>query len=217
MPGCLVALRAGRGVARFRRITPSKATAPAMKVNANTIRPGHVIEHDGKQWSVLKIQILQPGKGGAFVQVEMRDVRTGIKSNERFRTQESVEKLMVDEKTCTYLYRGEDTVTLMDADTYDQFEVGADMLGGAAPYLQDGMALTVDLIEGKPVNVRLPTQVVMTVVEAEPVVKGQTASSSYKPAILENGERVMVPPHIETGTRIVVNTGEGTYVERARD
>ena len=188
-----------------------------MKVNANTIRPGHVIEHDGRQWSVLKIQILQPGKGGAFVQVEMRDVKTGIKSNERFRTQESVEKLMVDEKVCTYLYRGDDTVTLMDTDTYDQFEVAAGMLGGAAPYLQDGMALTVDLIEGNPVSVRLPAHVVMGVVEAEPVVKGQTASSSYKPAILENGERVMVPPHIETGTRIVVNTGEGTYVERAKD
>ncbi len=188
-----------------------------MKVNANTIRPGHVIEHDGKQWSVLKIQILQPGKGSAFVQVEMRDVKTGIKSNERFRTQESVEKLMVDEKTCTYLYRDGDTVTLMDADTYDQLDVAADMLGSAAPYLQDGMALTIDLIEGSPVSVRLPAQVVMEVVEAEPVVKGQTASSSYKPAILENGERVMVPPHIETGTRIVVNTGEGTYVERAKD
>ncbi len=188
-----------------------------MKVNANTIRPGHVIEHGGKQWSVLKIQILQPGKGGAFVQVEMRDVKTGIKSNERFRTQESVEKLMVDEKTCTYLYRDDDIVTLMDADTYDQFEIAADMLGSAAPYLQDGMALTVDLIEGSPVSVRLPTQVVMEVVEAEPVVKGQTASSSYKPAILENGERVMVPPHIETGARIVVNTEEGTYVERAKD
>ncbi len=188
-----------------------------MKVNANTIRPGHVIEHDGKQWSVLKIQILQPGKGGAFVQVEMRDVMTGIKSNERFRTQESVEKLMVDEKTCTYLYRDGDAVTLMDAETYDQFELAVGMIGGAAAYLQDGMTITLDLVDGKPVAARLPQQVTMAVVEAEPVVKGQTASSSYKPAVLENGERVMVPPHIETGTRIVVTTGEGTYVERAKN
>ncbi len=187
-----------------------------MKVNANTIRPGHVIEHDGKQWSVHKIQILQPGKGGAFVQVEMRDVMTGIKSNERFRTQESVEKLMVDEKSCTYLYRVDDAVTLMDAETYEQFELPVDMIGGSAPYLQDGMTITLELIDGKPVSARLPQQVTMTVTEAEPVVKGQTASSSYKPAVLENGERVMVPPHIEAGTRVVVSTEDGTYVERAK-
>ena len=187
-----------------------------MKVNANTIRPGHVIEHDGKQWSVLKIQILQPGKGGAFVQVEMRDVMTGIKSNERFRTQESVEKLMVDEKSCTYLFGADDAVTLMDAETYEQFELPVGMIGNPAAYLQDGMTITLDLIDGKPVSARLPQHVTMAVTEAEPVVKGQTASSSYKPAVLENGERVMVPPHIEAGTRIVVNTEEGTYVERAK-
>lgn len=187
-----------------------------MKVNANTIRPGHVIEHDRKQWSVLKIQILQPGKGGAFVQVEMRDVMTGTKSNERFRTQESVEKLMVDEKACTYLYRADDAVTLMDAETYEQFDLPVEMIGGAAAYLQDGMTIVLDLIEGKPISARLPQHVTMTVTEAEPVVKGQTASSSYKPATIENGERVMVPPHIETGTRIVVNTEDGSYVERAK-
>ena len=187
-----------------------------MKVQALTIRPGHVIEHYGRQWSVLKIQILQPGKGGAFIQVEMRDVKSGNKSNERFRTQETVEKLMVDEKTCTYLFRDDASVTLMDSETFEQLQLPVEMFPAAA-YLQDGMEVTVDLIDGSPVSVRLPAQVVMEVVEAEPVVKGQTASSSYKPAILENGERVMVPPHIETGTRIVVNVEEGTYVERAKD
>ncbi|MCY4550465.1 MAG: elongation factor P [Defluviicoccus sp.] len=187
-----------------------------MKVNANTIRPGHVIEHDGKQWSVLKIQILQPGKGGAFVQVEMRDVMTGTKSNERFRTQESVEKLMVDEKSCTYLYRADDSVTLMDTETYEQFDLPVGMIGGPVAYLQDGMTITLDLIEGKPVAARLPQQVTMAVTEADPVVKGQTASSSFKPAMLENGARVMVPPHIEAGTRIVVNTEDGSYIERAK-
>ncbi len=187
-----------------------------MKVQANTIRPGHVIEHGGKQWNVLKIQILQPGKGGAFVQVEMRDVKSGNKSNERFRTQETVEKLMVDEKTCTFLYREDGKVALMDTETYEQFELPVEMIGGPAAYLQDGMELSVDQIEGTPVAVRLPQQVVMEIVEAEPVVKGQTASSSYKPAVLENGERVMVPPHIGTGTRIVVNTEDGSYVERAK-
>jgi elongation factor P len=188
-----------------------------MKVQANTIRPGHVIEHQGKQWSVLKINILQPGKGGAFVQVEMRDVKTGIKSNDRFRTQDSVEKLMVDEKECQFLYRDDTKLTLMDTETYEQFEVDADMAGAPGVYLQDGMNVNVDLIEGAPVALRLPPHVVMEVIEAEPVTKGQTASSSYKPAVVENGERVMVPPHIEVGTRIVIHTDEGTYVERAKD
>lgn len=188
-----------------------------MKVQANTIRPGHVIEHDGKQWSVLKIQILQPGKGGAFVQVEMRDVKSGNKTNERFRTQESVEKLMVNEKAFTYLYRDDGILTLMDSETYEQIMLPVELVGAPAPYLQDGMTLTVDLIEGDAVAVRLPQHVAMEIVEADAVVKGQTASSSYKPAILENGERVMVPPHIESGTRIVVNVEEGTYVERAKD
>ncbi len=187
-----------------------------MKVQANTIRPGHVIEHGGKQWSVHKINILQPGKGGAFIQVEMRDVKSGLKSNERFRTQETVEKLMVNEKACTYLYRDDTKLALMDTETYEQFEVDADMAGASGVYLQDGMTVTVDLIEGSPVSLRLPLHVVMEVTEAEPVVKGQTASSSYKPAIVDNGERVMVPPHIEVGTRIVVHTDDGTYVERAK-
>ena len=188
-----------------------------MKVQANTVRPGHVIEHGGKQWNVLKINILQPGKGSAFVQVEMRDVKSGVKSNERFRTSETVEKLMVDEKAHTFLFRDDGMLTLMDSETYEQITVPQDMVGAPAAYLQDGMVVTVDLIEGSPVSVRLPPHVVMEVVEADAVVKGQTASSSYKPAILENGERVLVPPHIEAGTRIVVNTEEGTYVERAKN
>jgi len=188
-----------------------------MKVQANTIRPGHVIEHDGKQWSVLKINILQPGKGGAFVQVEMRDVKSGLKSNDRFRTQETVEKLMVDEKLCTYLYRDDTKLTLMETETYEQFEVDAALSGGPGVFLQDGMTVSVDLIEDSPVGLRLPPHVVMEVIEAEPVTKGQTASSSYKPAIVDNGERIMVPPHIEVGTRIVVHTDTSTYVERAKD
>ena len=188
-----------------------------MKVQANTIRPGHVIEHVGKQWSVLKINILQPGKGGAFIQVEMRDVKSGLKSNDRFRTQETVEKLMVDEISCTYLYRDDTKLTLMDTETYEQLEIDAALSGAPGVFLQDGMTVSVDLIEGSPVSLRLPPQVVMEVTEAEPVTKGQTASSSYKPAIVDNGERIMVPPHIEVGTRIVVHTDSGTYVERAKD
>ncbi len=188
-----------------------------MKVNANTIRAGNVIEHDGKQWSVLKITILQPGKGGAFVQAEIRDIKSGNKSNERFRTQESVEKLMVDQREATFLFRDGDTLTLMDTENYEQFELPVEMVGAAATYLQDGMELSVNLVEGNPVSASLPPHVTMEIIEAEPVVKGQTASSSYKPGTLENGERVMVPHHIEAGTRIVVSTEDGSYVERAKN
>lgn len=188
-----------------------------MKIQALNVRPGNVIEHDGKQWTVLKIQILQPGKGGAFVQVEMRDLKSGNKSNERFRTQETVEKLTADEAEATFLYREGDLLTLMDSESYEQYSVSMDMVGEPGRFLQDGMVVTVDTIEGAPVGVRLPQHVTMEITEADPVVKGQTASSSYKPAVLENGVRVMVPPHIEAGTRIVVNTEDGTYVERAKD
>jgi len=188
-----------------------------MKVNANTVRPGHVIEHEGRQYTVLKIAILQPGKGGAFVQVEMRDVKSGNKTNERFRTQETVERLMVDEKECTYLFSDDDNVTLMDSESYEQLTIPREMIGDPAVYLKDGMAITVALIDGKPTGAHLPPHVVMEIVEADPVVKGQTAASSYKPAILENGVRVMVPPFIETGTRIVVATEDGSYVERAKN
>jgi elongation factor P len=188
-----------------------------MKIQANTIRPGNVIEHGGKQWTVLKIQLLQPGKGSAFIQVEMRDVKSGLKSNERFRTAETVEKLMVDEKQATFLYAEDNRLTFMDSETYEQFEIDRELVGAPVAFLQDGMIVTIDLVEGAPIGVRLPQTVVMQVVEAEPVVRGQTASSSYKPAIVDNGVRVMVPPHIETGTRIVVNTSDATYVERAKD
>jgi len=188
-----------------------------MKVQANTVRPGHVIEHDGKQWSVLKIQLIQPGKGGAFIQVEMRDIKSGNKTNERFRTQDTVEKLNVDEQECSYLFAEGDMLTLMDTQTYEQIVVPKELAGEGGVFLKDGMAVTVELVEGKPVSVTLPATVVMEIVEADAVVKGQTASSSYKPAVLENGVRIMVPPHIGTGTRVVVNTSDLSYVERAKD
>ncbi len=188
-----------------------------MKIQANTIRPGFVIETDGKLWSVSRIQLIQPGKGGAFIQVEMRDIKTGVKSNQRWRTQDTVERLTVDERECTYLYAEGDMLTFMDSETYDQIPLPKDLVGDQGVFLQENMAVTVDLIEGRPVAVHLPATVTMRIVEADPVVRGQTASSSYKPALLDNGSRVMVPPHIEAGTRIVVNTEDGSYVERAKD
>lgn len=188
-----------------------------MKVQANTVRAGHVLEHNGRQYTVLGIEILQPGKGGAFIQVEMRDLKSGNKTNVRWRTQETVERLHVDEKEATYLFADDDNVTLMEKDTFEQFTVARELLGNAGRFLQDGMEVTVDMVEGAPVAVHLPQSVTMKIAQADPVVRGQTASSSYKPAILENGVRVMVPPHIASGTRIVVNTADASYVERAKD
>jgi elongation factor P len=188
-----------------------------MKVQANTVRAGHVLDHNGRQYTVLGIELLQPGKGGAFIQVEMRDLKSGNKTNQRWRTQEVVERLHVDEKEATYLFSDDDNLTLMDKETFDQFTVSKELLGDAGRFLQDGMEVTIDTVEGAPVAVHLPQQVTMKIDQADPVVKGQTASSSYKPAILENGVRVMVPPHIEAGTRVVVSTADGSYVERAKD
>jgi len=188
-----------------------------MKIQANQIRPGMVLDHQGRQYGVIKIQIIQPGKGGAFIQVEMRDIVTGTKTNDRWRTQDTVEKLNVEERGCTFLFGDGDTLTFMDSESFDQFALPRDMLGDQAGFLQDNMPVTVDFVEGKPVSVTLPATVTLEVTEADPVVRGQTASSSYKPAVLSNGMRIMVPPHIGAGTRVVVNTAEAAYVERAKD
>ncbi|APH54364.1 Protein translation elongation factor P (EF-P) [Granulibacter bethesdensis] len=187
-----------------------------MKQQANLIRAGQVIEHDGRRWTVLKQQIITPGKGGAFIQVEMRDLKTGNKTNERWRTADTVERLMTEEKDYTYSYTDGDNLVLMDPETFEQALIPTEILGDAVAFLQDNMQVTVDLVEGDPVAIHLPAQVTLEIVEADPVVKGQTASSSYKPAKLSNGVRVMVPPFIEAGERIVVRTEDSTYVERAK-
>jgi elongation factor P len=187
-----------------------------MKQQANLIRAGQVIEHDGRRWTVLKQQIITPGKGGAFIQVEMRDLKTGNKTNERWRTADTVERLMTDNKTYTYSYTDGDNLVLMDPETFEQNHVPVTLLGEAAPFLQDNMEIEVDLVEGEPVAAHLPATVVLEVVEADPVVKGQTAASSYKPAKLSNGVKTSVPPFIETGERIVVRTEDASYVERAK-
>ena len=187
-----------------------------MKISANSIRGGMVIEHEGKQWMVLKNQVVQPGKGGAFMQVEMRDIAGGNKSQARWRTADTVERLEVRELDCTFLFKDGDMFTFMDAATFDQFSVPTELLGEKAAFLQDNMEVSVNFIEGKPVAISLPGTVILTVVEADPVVKGQTAASSYKPGLLENGLKVLIPPFIEAGTKIVVNTEDVSYVERAK-
>jgi elongation factor P len=187
-----------------------------MKQQANLIRAGQVIEHDGNRWTVLKQQIITPGKGGAFIQVEMRNLRTGNKTNERWRTADTVERLQTDNKEYTYSYSDGTNLVLMDPETFEELHVAADLMGDAAPFLQDQMTLELDLVEGEAVAIHLPPSVVLEVVEADPVVKGQTASSSYKPAKLSNGVKTLVPPFIEAGERIVVRTEDGSYVERAK-
>lgn len=186
-----------------------------MKINGNEIRPGNVIQHKGGLWVAVKLQHVKPGKGGAFAQVELKNLVDGTKLNERFRSSETVERVRLEQKDHQFLYKEGDMLVFMDQDNYEQIELPEDFVGERSAFLQDGMVVVLESHEGKPIGITLPDQVTLEVTEAEPVVKGQTAASSNKPAVLENGVRVMVPPFIETGERIVVDTNELTYVKRA--
>jgi elongation factor P len=188
-----------------------------MKINGNAVRPGNVIEHKNRLWRAIKIQHTQPGKGGAYLQVELKDIRDGTKLNERFRSSETVERVRLDQEEFQYLFADGDMLTFMNNENYEQISVPSDFVGEPLPFLQEGMTVIIESYEGSPISVELPETVVVQIEQADPVVKGQTASSSYKPAVLENGVRVMVPPHVESGTRIVVNTADASYVERAKD
>ena len=187
-----------------------------MKVNANTLRKGNVMDYNGKLMMVTKQEILTPGKGAAVIKVEMKDIRTGNKDNVTFRTQEIVERVTLEQHECQYLYHDEDGYHFMNNESYEQFQVPEDLITADPAFLQDGMVVEVETYEGRPLSVTLPDSVICEIVEAEPVVKGQTATTSYKPAILDNGVKVMVPPFIEQGTRIVVKTEDASYVERAK-
>ncbi len=188
-----------------------------MKVNANTLRSGNVIDYSGRLWVVLKNEILTPGKGAAVAQVEMRDLMSGNKDNVRFRTQETVERVRLEQDDYQYLYDEDDKAVFMHTQTFEQVGISRDLIGPPSAFLQEGMVVEIETYEGEPLGVKLPDSVTMEITEAEPVVKGQTATTSYKPALLENGVKVMVPPHIEVGTRIVVKTEDASYVERAKD
>lgn len=187
-----------------------------MKIDGVSIRIGNVLEHKGKLWVAVKTQHVKPGKGGAFNQVELKCLTDGQKLNERFRSSESVERVRLEQDDYTYLYEEGDDVVFMHVVTYDQINIAKDFVGDAAAYLSDGMQVKVESYEGKPIAVELPEKVVCKIEEADPVVKGQTAASSNKPAVLENGIRIMVPPFIESGEMVVVNTADNTYVERAK-
>ena len=185
------------------------------KIAGNEIRPGSMIEHQGRLWIAVKSQAVKPGKGGAYNQVELKDIVNGTKLNERFRSSETVEEVSLDKKDFTFLYANGDALTFMDVETYDQIELQSEWVGDQAQFLADGMKVMLQLYEGKPISIRLPQQVTLEVVEADPVLKGGTAAPSYKGAKLENGMSVQVPPFIDAGTRVVVSTEDGSYIRRA--
>jgi elongation factor P len=186
-----------------------------MKINGNEIRPGNVIQHDGNLWLAVKTQAVKPGKGPAYAQVELKNLVTGNKLNERFRASETVERVRLEQNDYQFLYTQGEMLVFMDTESYEQLEIPTEFVGERAAFLQDGMKVTVESYEGKPLGVSLPDQVTLAITEADPVVKGQTATSSYKPAVLENGVRIMVPPFITAGERVIVDTNELTYVRRA--
>lgn len=186
-----------------------------MKINGNEIRPGNLIEHNGGLWAAVKLQHVKPGKGGAFAQVELKNLIDGTKLNQRFRSSETVEKIRLEQEEYQYLYAEGDMLVFMNQKNYEQIELPTDFIGERAAFLQDNMTVTLETYEERPIGISLPDHVTLEIVETEPVLKGQTATSSYKPAKLENGLRVMVPPFIGTGDKIIVDTNEVTYLKRA--
>ncbi|MDR1475676.1 MAG: elongation factor P [Holosporales bacterium] len=187
-----------------------------MKIDGNAVRIGMLLEHKSRLWSVVKAQHVKPGKGGAYMQVELKDIKSGSKLNERFRAGESVERIHLDENEFQFLYKDGVNFIFMNNGNFEQISLSEDQVGPSAAYLKENMNVLISFYEGEVISVALPDTVVMEVVETEPVVKGQTAASSYKPAVLDNGVRIMVPPHIEIGTKVVVNTNDDSYVERAK-
>jgi elongation factor P len=187
------------------------------RVNAQSVRKGNVIEMEGKLYVVLTAESFHPGKGTPTTQIDMRRISDGVKVSERYKTTEQVERAFLDEMKHTYLYASDDGFVFMNTENYDQVTVSKDVVGDSAPYLQENMEVQISLYQDVPVSIVLPQRMILEIVDTEPTMKGQTASSSYKPAMLSNGVRTMVPPFISTGTRIVVMTEDGSYVERAKD
>ena len=188
-----------------------------MKVIASSVRKGNILEIDGNLYAVLSAESFFPGKGTPTTQIDMRRLSDGVKTTQRYKTTEQVERAFVEDREHTYLYQDGDDYIFMNTESYEQITVPKDVVGDQAAYLQEGMACMLSVFEGQAVAIELPQRVVLEVIETEPTVKGQTASSSYKPAKLSNGARTMVPPHISTGTRVVIMTADGSYVERAKD
>lgn len=188
-----------------------------MKIDGNQIKVGNIIEKNNKLWRVTKTQHTQPGKGGAYLQVEMKELNEGTKMNERFRSSETVERAILDEKICQYLYTDNEKFYFMDNATFDQIEIGSDIIDKSQSiFLKENELITIQQYESKPVSIILPDHVSFKVIESDAVVKGQTAASSFKPAILERGIRTTVPPFIEVGDVVVINTQDSHYIEKAK-
>ena len=185
------------------------------KINGNEIRPGNVLEHNDGLWIAVKVNHVKPGKGGAFAQVEMKNLRNGSKLNERFRSDDKVEKIRLEQKEQQFLYENDQMLVFMDMETYDQIELQAELLGDRRPFLQDGMMVTIEYFGEEALNVSVPQKVICIVKDTEPAIKGQTAADSYKPAILDNGLRIMIPPFVGPEEAIIVNTETFEYSERA--
>ncbi len=187
------------------------------KIIASSVRKGNILEVDGNLYAVISAESFFPGKGTPTTQIDMRRISDGVKTSQRYKTTEQVERAFVEDVDHSYLYQDGDNFVFMNPESYDQITVTPDVLGDLSAYLQEGMVVMLSMFEGNAVAIQLPQRVTLEVVETEPVTKGQTASSSYKPAILSNGVRTTVPPHISAGTRVVVQTEDGSYVERAKD
>ncbi len=188
-----------------------------MKVSASSLRKGAVVDLEGKLYVVLSAENIHPGKGTPVTQLNMRRISDGVKISERYRTTETVERAIVDDRDHTFLYQDGEGFHFMNPENYDQVVASEDIIGDAAPYLTDGCTVKLSTHDGVPIAIELPRLATFEVVETEPSVKGQTASSSYKPAILSNGVRTMIPPYIGPGTKIVILTEDGSYQERAKD
>jgi elongation factor P len=187
-----------------------------MKISGNEVRPGNVLLEDNRLWAVLRAQHTQPGKGGAYMSVVLKDLRDGTKRDTRYRAAESVERVFIDEGEYEFLYKDGDSYIFMNPETYEQIPLGESAFTVSIDFLQPSMRVKISFYESTPLFVTLPAQVALEVVEADPVVKGQTATSSYKPARLSNGIKTLVPPHIETGTMVLINTEDASYAERVK-
>ena len=188
-----------------------------MKIDGNQIKVGNILEINSKLWRVSKTQHTQPGKGGAYIQVEMKELKNGTKMNERFRSSESVERAILDEKECQYLYQNDNKFVFMDNKSYEQIEIGKDIISeNQEIYLKENDSVSIQMYEGQPVAIELPSNITLKVIEADAVVKGQTAASSYKPAVLERNIKTSVPQFIEVGDIIVISTIDSSYVEKAK-
>ena len=189
----------------------------AVRVIASSVRKGNILEVDGQLYAVISAESFFPGKGTPTTQIDMRRISDGVKTTQRYKTTEQVERAFVEDREHTYLYQDGDNYLFMNPESYEQITVSGEVVGAQAVYLQEGMPCMLSVFEGNAVAIELPQRVTLEIAETEPAMKGQTASSSYKPAKLSNGARTMVPPHITPGTRVVIQTADGSYVERAKD